>query len=1009
MQPVQNGWYCMQCAQYSAERDCCSQDAHDRIFLHSGGSVSDSNLKSLLVSLFAAYEDRPCLGIPYGRSAEWEWLSYSDLKSHVMAYVLSLRCFQDRFLVAAFPENCLALIAFDLAAALLGACSVIAHGETHAHDIVTLLGQENCKIVDKPPPAVQLQTDSLDEYFWNTGDEEVLFSLFATSGSVGNPKLVKRTRSTWFETVRDTVQFSNHLCVTLNFTSLAHSASRTELWWNLACGGQTALANRQLKFLDSLTKLAPTEVAAPPAVWTEIRHDLTSQGILDFKTLKCKMERLLRNLHTVSTGTAPCEPGLFTFLKTIFGGDGDIAVFNHYGATEIGSIAFDGKLNEDLDVKLLEIPEHGIYSPQGELCIRVHSKDSPNGCIFEGYYSEDQCKQAMTEDGYYRTGDIAQRIGHGHGDGKDWEIRIVGRLSNVVKLSDGKFQSLESIDAELLQLLGQRQLQEVQNAEISLVQVCTLEILGSLTAVVYAPQLHKLQRLRLLGVPCLCLEEPLTVENGMLTPSLKLCRHRVLAKYERELRRLIESTPCFHGYPQSTQSNHTNGDFDKVTELLAAIAPGITSSGSLDESRALRDFGVTSIHFARIAAALNIPVHVLAQNSTLRDLKCFTDGLGVKAAEADIQLCIEQWSAIQPRQLPVEPSPCKSAAWKTVVVTGATGNIGSCFVELLQRRGLNVIPVARSLGHDIGQPELGMSKKDYAQSKEADAVIHCAAIVNWNTAYLDLREANVLSALHLARLCVVGRPKQLLFVGSGVAFPEEPPTLDWLQECLNPYMVSKIASEYLIRKLHPQTVVVRAGTVVWHSTSGAHNPSDAYLRLIQSIKGDSLVWQYDDFLDGMNVDAFCRAAYSLFEYGAFGTYNLRGSYDLSRLLPLFEPLPKRVPYAEWYKTIKTLAERSALSNASNIHPLTALFSHIDDQCPPFTVDQSPEVEHCLTKKCAEALGSKLAQTVVEVSGYTAFLEALTHAEKTAKGTELQGERHRRNSKFFSGPLSERIV
>lgn len=152
----------------------------------------------------------------------------------------------------------------------------------------------------------------------------------------------------------------------------------------------------------------------------------------------------------------------------------------------------------------------------------------------------------------------------------------------------------------------------------------------------------------------------------------------------------------------------------------------------------------------------------------------------------------------------------------------------------------------------------------------------------------------------------------------------------------------------------------------------------------------------------MNVDAFCRAAYSLFERGAFGTYNLRGSYDLSRLLPLFEPLPQRVPYAEWYETIKTLAE-------SNVHPLTALFSHIDDQCPPFTVDQSPEVEHYLTKKCAEALGSKLAQAVVEVSGYTAFLEALKHAERTAKGTELQGERHRRNSKFFSATLSECIV
>ena len=972
-----NDSYCVQCGLHTSKENTCENLGHDRLVLNLEGPVSDDSLSSLLVSLFAAYQSRPCLGIPSGSLVEWNWLSYTELKGHIVACILYLQDCQAKFLVAAFEYdrssvNCLELIAFDLAAALLGRCSVIAQGKDHAHSLSAVLGEENCKIVYRlpaVPSTMQTNLEFWNHLFWDKRDEDVLFSLFATSGSVGHPKLVRRTRSSWLETVKDTIQFSNQLCITLNFTSLAHSAARTELWWNLACGGQTALADGQLKFLDSLEKLSPTEIAAPPAVWAEIRSDLTSRGINDFAALKCKMERLLRNLHTVLTGTAPCEGGLFDFLRGLFG-SGDIAVFNHYGATEIGSIALDGKVNQDLKVKLLEIPEQGIHSPQGELCIYL-DPENPNGSVFEGYYFDDHCKEAMTDDGYYRTGDIAEWIG----DSAKGEIQIVGRVSSIVKLSNGKFESLESMDIQVLQAL-QVELPSVK-------QVCTLEFGGALVAVVCA--LGDDLKLPKLPVPCIFSKEPFTVQNGMLTPSLKLCRRRVLATYQHALRKLVGT--------QGIRTDLANYDKDdKVTELLAAINPKYPKYGmdSFDESRTLRDLGVTSVHFARIASILNIPVYLLAESLTLRDVRCISSdgvsGLGVRAAEADIQFCMNQWNQWNTlntwRSLQLV-TPSLESTWKVVVVTGATGHVGSCFVDLLLKKGLKVICIARSLGHDVTKPQCGMNDEDYSRCVLADAVIHCAACVNWNAAYSDLREINVLSLVNIAKLCVESKLKTLLFIGSGITFPEEAPDLSWLQECANPYMVSKVASEFLIRKLHQQTVVVRAGMIVWHSNTGAHNPSDAYVRLLQSIKRDSLAWQRDDFMDGMNVDAFCKAACSLFESRTFDTYNLCGNYTLSTVFRLFQHLPKKVPYDQWYQTMT--------QHSANDHPLTALLPHIPAEGPPFVAAcESSEIAKYLTTKCARALGSELAQQVVKVTGYEAFAEALRHSENARS---LQGHRY----------------
>ncbi|CAK9072522.1 unnamed protein product [Durusdinium trenchii] len=938
MEPEKNlqDKFCIQCSEYFV-RASPRHDAHDQVHFNTEGHVSEDTLCSLLVSLFTVYSDRPCLGTPTGGCAQWNWVSYAQVKKRVISYIRFLRGSEsieiNRFLVAAFPQNCLELIAFDLAAALLGTCSVIAQGAEHAREIVSALGEERCEIISGPiKEKVNPSQANFDfeELLWTGGDKDVLFSLFATSGSTGTPKLVRRTRGSWLDTVRDTAQFGGHLCITLNFTSFAHSAARTELWWNLACGGQTALADVHLELLDSLEALSPTEIAAPPAVWSEIRSALLNRGVFDFDTLQRNMGRLLQNLHTVSTSSASCEPGLFSFLEKVFGKK--IMVFDNYGATEVGCIALNGK--QQGEVKLVEIPEQGIFSPQGEVCIQADA--------FEGYYGQQfQQEGVLTEDGYYRTGDIAEKTELG-------EIRVIGRLSNMVKLSNGKLESLDFIDKQIMQTL------QAKMADVE--QVCTLEILGSLAAVVHIPSQEMPPPL---WIPCILAHEKFTVENGMLTPSLKLCRRNILAKHEAELRALIEERNS------------------KVHEILSSVAS--FSVSGIDDTRPLQEYGVTSVHVARIASMLGIPAYLISGASTLRDLNyCIASDGMVRFALADIHTSIQRWNTSSGIPNPSQFDSFDTAGetawegpWRRAVVTGATGQIGSHFVRLLQDRGLTVIPVASSLGHDISKPQLGMNDQVYSDCLQSDVIVHCAAIVNWNASYSSVREANVLSILNLARLCISGKPKALLFVGSGVTFPEEEPHLEWLEECANPYMVSKIASEFLIRKLNIRAVVVRAGTIVWHSVTGAHKSSDAYVQLVKAIIRDGLIWDDDDLMDGMNVDLFCKAAYTLFEHRKNDTYNLCGTYTLSALMQCLHLEPRRVPYPCW--------RRQLLSRCTDDHPLTPLLPHIEADSPPFVADNYLK-KHVLSPKCRKVLGLENSQEIV-AAGYEAFAKAMASSEK----------------------------
>ncbi|OXB35281.1 hypothetical protein LQV05_006035 [Cryptococcus neoformans] len=90
------------------------------------------------------------------------------------------------------------------------------------------------------------------------------------------------------------------------------------------------------------------------------------------------------------------------------------------------------------EVKLIDAPEAGYFStnnpPQGEILVR-------GPAIFKGYYKRpDIDKEAFTEDGWFRTGDVGQW-------NKDGTLSILDRLKNLVKLSGGEYIAIEYLES----------------------------------------------------------------------------------------------------------------------------------------------------------------------------------------------------------------------------------------------------------------------------------------------------------------------------------------------------------------------------------------------------------------------------------------------------------------------------------------------------------------------------------------------------------------------------------
>ncbi len=368
--------------------------------------------------------------------------------------------------------------------------------------------------------------------------EETMTILY-TSGSTGNPKgavhsyfsfAFAGTRIGEYLKVRDDDRL-------LSYLPLAHCTERAYV--EAACvyhNGDISFVESLDTFFDDLKETAPTFFGSVPRLWKRFQL-----GVLDSFGAD-KLNRLLRlpiiggivagkirkglglqNARWVGSGTAPIAPALLEWYDRI-----GLPIHEGWGMTE--SFAYGTQTGPGTDPRIGTIgkalPEVEIEIGDGnEILLKCP-------CLMAGYYrAPELTEQAFTEDGYLRTGDCGEVD-------KDGYVRITGRAKEIFKTAKGKYVAPVPIESLVSQnplveqvcVVGLGMTQPVALVQLAVEGIGNRELARERladTLKLVNDQLESHERLSRLVV----VREEWSVENGLLTPTMKLKRDRIEARY----------------------------------------------------------------------------------------------------------------------------------------------------------------------------------------------------------------------------------------------------------------------------------------------------------------------------------------------------------------------------------------------------------------------------------------------------------------------------------------------
>jgi long-subunit acyl-CoA synthetase (AMP-forming) len=232
----------------------------------------------------------------------------------------------------------------------------------------------------------------------------------------------------------------------------------------------------------------------------------------------------LDQVKLAGSGSAPIPPDLIAWYRKI-----GLPLYEGYGMTEDSSYSHVST-EEHNAPGYVGVPMPGVevkISPEGEVLIK-----SPGQCT--GYYKQPELTAAsFTEDGFFRTGDLGERR-------PDGLLKLTGRAKELFKTAKGKYVAPAPIEnrinahplvelslvsgvgqpaAYAMVILAEHIRPRLHEDEVrKQVENEMQQLLGEINgAIADHEQLHMIVVAR----------EPWSVENGFLTPTMKVRRGRI--------------------------------------------------------------------------------------------------------------------------------------------------------------------------------------------------------------------------------------------------------------------------------------------------------------------------------------------------------------------------------------------------------------------------------------------------------------------------------------------------
>lgn len=430
------------------------------------------------------------------------------------------------------------------------------------------------------------QPEAFDDLLHRVQPED-LATIIYTSGTTGEPKGVMLSHNNFISNV---LSITDGLPITssdvaLSVLPLSHIFERTGFYVFCYNGVSVYYTASFDQVGENLREVRPTVMTAVPRLFEKVYHRIVKKGMSQkgwkravfvralavgqrYAELKDKHLRVPAGLALKQkiasrlvfskwregvggrlryfvSGGAPLSPALsYSFLAA------DIPVLQGYGATETCIVSANRPDNNQ--VGSIGLPFAGIdvvVADDGEILVRGSN-------VMQGYYGQPEATAAVLKDGWFATGDVGYFDESGH-------LYITDRKKDLFKLSNGKYiapQLIESLLKQsefvsqvvvvgagrkqpaalvvpeweaLKQRLSEAKEQFPENrdelsklpAAIKIVQRDLTELTNSLA------DYERIRRVVLLA-------NEFTIDNGELTPTLKVKRRVIDEKFRQEIEQL---------------------------------------------------------------------------------------------------------------------------------------------------------------------------------------------------------------------------------------------------------------------------------------------------------------------------------------------------------------------------------------------------------------------------------------------------------------------------------------
>lgn len=524
--------------------------------------------------------DRVYLTQPYpdGRVEDITWAQAADQVSRMAAHLSSLNL-PERSNIAILGKNSAHWILADLAIWAAGHASVPLYPTLNGDTAAYVLEHSEAKLmflgkldgtadgwndikghIPDDLPLISLPLSPRDDTPTWAGliaenepaepklpDPDALATLVYTSGSTGRPKGVMHSFRTMIS-VADGLQQLFPVSAEermLSYLPLAHVAERAAVeTQSLYYGFHLYFANSLDTFQEDLQRARPTLFFSVPRLWMKFYLGVNAKlppkkqrvlfrlPILGSLVKKKVLKQLgLDHCRAALTGAAPLSAEIIGWYRNlglelleVYGMSENFGYShaNRPGQAKVGTV---GQANPGVEQRIGEGGEVQVKSP-GQML---------------GYYkNEEKTREDVTDDGFLKTGDMGEIDGEGY-------LRITGRVKDLFKTSKGKYVVPVPIEsrfnhpqAEVVCVAGANQPQPCLMVLLSEEARATLatgvdragleqELTEQLDAVNASCEAH--EKLAFVVV----VKEPWTMENGMLTPTMKIKRNVIEEFYTRKM------------------------------------------------------------------------------------------------------------------------------------------------------------------------------------------------------------------------------------------------------------------------------------------------------------------------------------------------------------------------------------------------------------------------------------------------------------------------------------------